>query len=113
MTEIDLRRRTPEEVAMHLVSQYALLAVRVDGLEKSVKVLEHRGESPAPTDSKKDETAIITLSAYLVREACGLDDAEPVILNAGAEAVRAMALDAVREWDRLRAVIRDTAKGNA
>jgi len=51
--------------------------------------------------------SMLRLSAYLVREACGLDDHEPVMLNVGAESVREMAIDALREHDKLRAIVRD------
>jgi len=53
------------------------------------------------TDNKK--CSVVALSAYLAREACGLDDNEAVTLNIGAEAVRKLALAAVKERDRLRA----------
>lgn len=44
----------------------------------------------------------IALAAYLVREACGLDDRETVQLFAGAEPVRKMALRARDEFDSMR-----------
>ena len=45
---------------------------------------------------------VLELSAYLVREASGLDDSESVVLTIGAESVRKLALDALRERDGLR-----------
>ena len=48
---------------------------------------------------------ILKLSARLVREACGMEDDEPVTVG-GAEATRKTALAAVRERDNLHAQLR-------
>ena len=48
----------------------------------------------------------IKLTAYLVREACGLHNSETVHLEIGAEAVRVMALAAKEESGNLRAEVR-------
>jgi len=50
---------------------------------------------------------VLKLSAYLVREAAGLDDNEKVVLKIGAESVRKMALAAQRERDFLMGLISD------
>lgn len=54
--------------------------------------------------------SILALSAYLVREACGLDDNTAVTLDIGAEAVRKLVLAAVKEHDELCAAVRATSK---
>lgn len=51
--------------------------------------------------------AILSLTAYLIREASGLDDHDEVILSAGAEVVRKMALRALKEHDELRSIVRE------
>ena len=54
--------------------------------------------------------ATLSLTAYLIREACGLDANESVVLGAGAEVVRKMALRSQRHHDMLRKIARDTAE---
>ena len=49
-----------------------------------------------------NKNPVLSLSTYLVREACGLDDNEPVTLSIGAESVRKLALAALRERDAVR-----------
>ena len=46
--------------------------------------------------------AVLELCAYLIRQAAGLDDNAPVVLDVGAESVRKMALRALREHDRVK-----------
>ena len=53
-----------------------------------------------------DGNKIIALSAYLAREACGLEDEDTVTLDVGAERVRIMALGAVKERDKMTKFIR-------
>jgi len=50
--------------------------------------------------------AVLKLSAYLVREASGLDDWESISLGAGPVAVRRMALAARDDMDRFRSFVR-------
>ncbi len=54
--------------------------------------------------------AILKLSAYLVREAAGLDDMETVPLSLGAEGVRKMALAARDDMDRFRSFVRSAGQ---
>lgn len=42
-------------------------------------------------------SGVVALSAYLVREACGLGDDDQVVLTAGAETVRKMSLNALED----------------
>lgn len=57
--------------------------------------------------------ATLRLAAYLVREACGLDDREPVTLDCGASTLREMALAAKNEIDALRLERRGFDAGRA
>ena len=92
-----------ERDALREVARTATVYVEFDDASDKTALLKPSpsGRMCAVGDTKNWTLA---LCAYIVREAAGLDDMEPVTLTVGATAVRVMALNARKERSALREV---------
>jgi hypothetical protein len=77
----------------------------------------HTDTAERATRTGKDEEmskgGVLTLAAYLVREAACLDDHEIVVLDVEAEVLREMVHDALAEVDELKRLARDELRREA